>query len=273
MKISAKILRSLNIGLASAGILLAVGFAETAAAQERDPFRKPVVAAPKSKRKSVGAPGASGATKMVKPGPAPIGAPPIQQRIENYKMLRMRAAELGLPAPKPTAVLSVSEVEVTGIFRTPRGYAAMVEATPIKLSYTIYPGEKIFDGYLVAIEDNRLVFRRETKMSDGKVLTVAENKGLKLPMLDEMLVPRVETATNQTNQPAAPAVNPTVTVPAAAVPAKTATAPVLTAENKATATESLTDNSSVSTDEKASPQPRRSNNQKPVRKVHPRKSN
>ena len=68
---------------------------------------------------------------------------------------------------------------VTGIFRTPRGFAAMVEAKPIKLSYTIYPGEKFFDGQLVAIEENRLVFRKITKMSNNKFVTSVENKTLR----------------------------------------------------------------------------------------------
>ena len=74
-----------------------------------------------------------------------------------------------MPVPKVTSVLTLNEMSVTGIFRTPRGYAAMVEATPIKLSYTIYPGEKFFDGQLVAVEENRLVFRKVTKMGNGKL--------------------------------------------------------------------------------------------------------
>ncbi|HEX3101543.1 MAG TPA: hypothetical protein VHQ01_07125, partial [Pyrinomonadaceae bacterium] len=71
-----------------------------------------------------------------------------------------------------------NEMAVTGIFKTPRGYAAMVEATPIKLSYTIYPGEKFFDGQLVAVEENRLVFRKVTKVADGKFVASVENKPL-----------------------------------------------------------------------------------------------
>lgn len=55
----------------------------------------------------------------------------------------------------------------------------MVEATPIKLSYTIYPGEKFFDGQLVAVEENQLVFRRVTKMSNGKFVSSVENKLLR----------------------------------------------------------------------------------------------
>jgi hypothetical protein len=132
----------------------------------------------------------------------------------------------------------------------------MVEATPIKLSYTIYPGEKFYDGYLVAIEDNRLVFRRETKMTDGKVLTAAENKGLKVQTVNDMLVPRVETATNQS----APATNPTVTVPATAVSSSPQEQPVLTADNKSSAPETP-----VSQKEPGIKQP--------ARQVNPRKSN
>ena len=78
-----------------------------------------------------------------------------------------------------TSVLTLNEMAVTGIFKTPRGYAAMVEATPIKLSYTIYPGEKFFDGQLVAVEENRLVFRKVTKIGDGKFVASVENKPLK----------------------------------------------------------------------------------------------
>jgi hypothetical protein len=93
--------------------------------------------------------------------------------------VREQAAASGMPIPKVTSVLTLEEMTVTGIFRTPRGYAAMVEATPIKLSYTIYPGEKFFDGQLVAIEENRLVFRKIVKMSNGKFVASVENKALR----------------------------------------------------------------------------------------------
>ncbi|MDQ4123323.1 MAG: hypothetical protein M3209_17955 [Acidobacteriota bacterium] len=257
------IIRSLNFGLACAAFVLAFGAANPSVAQERDPFRKPVIAA--RKKASSKAP-VSSVKKPEKVAPTVVAAPPIQQRIENYKTLRMRAAELGLPAPKPTAVLTVSEVEVTGIFRTPRGYSAMVEATPINLSYTIYPGEKFYDGYLVAIEENRLVFRRETRMSDGKSFTVAENKGLKVPMMNDMLVPRTETAENKE---AAPTVNPTVTVPAAAAAAANNQGPVLTADNK---TKPETNGVQIVEGAKNSSPENEQPASKPTRRINPRKS-
>ena len=105
---------------------------------------------------------------VVKKNSSPTLVPSIQQRIEEYKAQKVAAMNARVAAPKPTTAFLLSEVQVVGISRTPRGYAAIVEATPIKLAYVIYPGERFYDGQLVAIEDNRLVFRRETVFSDGK---------------------------------------------------------------------------------------------------------
>src|SRR5687768_7854370 len=140
---------------------------------QRDPFIKPSfmrVRKPVTTR-----PGSGPSTSTT----VNYGAPAIESRIEYYKRLREAAAANGAPLPKVTSVLTLNEMAVTGIFKTPRGYAAMVEATPIKLSYTIYPGEKFFDGQLVAVEENRLVFRRVTKMTNGKFVASVENKTLR----------------------------------------------------------------------------------------------
>ena len=105
----------------------------------------------------------------------------IQERINAYKAQKAAAMSARMPAPKPTTALLLSEIQVIGISRTPRGYAAIVEATPIKLSYVIYPGEPFYDGQLVAIEDSRLVFRRETVFTDGRRERVVEYKPLRQP--------------------------------------------------------------------------------------------
>lgn len=127
----------------------------------RDPFRKYEPPAAKIVKSSVLAP------------------PSIQERIDRYKAQKIAAMNAQLTAPKPTTALLLGELQVIGIFRTPRGYAAMVEALPIKLSYVIYPGEKFFDGQLVAIEENRLVFRRETVWANGKRDHAVEIKPLR----------------------------------------------------------------------------------------------
>jgi hypothetical protein len=107
--------------------------------------------------------------------------PPIQVRIERYRAQKVAAAAAHVPPPKPTTALLLSEMQVTGIFRTPRGWAAMIEATPIKLSYVIYPGEAFFDGQLVAIEENSLTFRREVVWLDGRREKTTEVKPLRKP--------------------------------------------------------------------------------------------
>ena len=107
--------------------------------------------------------------------------PTIQERITQYKAQKAAAVNARMQAPKPTTALLLNEIQVIGISRSPRGYAAIVEATPIKLSYVIYPGEKFFDGQLVAIEDNRLVFRRETVFTDGRRERSVEYKPLRQP--------------------------------------------------------------------------------------------
>ncbi len=116
---------------------------------------------------------------IVKKSGAVVGTPSIQERIEQYKAQKLAAMNARVPAPKPTTAFLLSEMQVVGISRTPRGYAAIVEATPIKLAYVIYPGERFYDGQLVAIEDTRLVFRRETVYSDGKRERSVEIKPLR----------------------------------------------------------------------------------------------
>ena len=168
-----KLTRLLSLNLFAAALVLAGGnFFETAA--QRDPFSKPAWARTKDPRSGLSGPG------MKAPAAKPdYSIPGIERRIDFYKRQRENAAVAGQPLPKVTSVLTLDELAVTGIFRTPRGYAAMVEAMPIKLSYTIYPGDKFFDGQLVAVEENRLVFRRVTKVGAGKFVSAVENKPLR----------------------------------------------------------------------------------------------
>jgi len=166
--------------LLSAALLVASGFAIGVVGQEtqpkkpaaskrtfnvgRDPFRKYEPPPP-----------------MIKKIAGQVTIPSIQERITEYKQQKQAAMNARMPAPKPTTALLLSEIQVIGISRSPRGYAAIIEATPIKLSYVIYPGEPFFDGQLVAIEDNRLVFRRETVFTDGRRERAVEYKPLRQP--------------------------------------------------------------------------------------------
>ena len=176
-----KLTRFLSLSIAVAGFVFVGGHFSQVDAQVKpgvDPFKTPEWKRPKTPAN----PGSTNKTTTDKKAPpvvGPVPAPAIELRINYYKQERERLAALGQPLPKVTSVLTLEEMAITGIFKTPRGFAAMVEATPIKLSYTIYPGEKFFDGQLVAIEENRLVFRKVVKMSNGKFLSSVENKSLR----------------------------------------------------------------------------------------------
>ena len=168
---------ALSLAVLASAVLISGQLFEANA--QRDPFVKagymkkaPVGGAAVARKPGTGTTGTGPAT------PINYGAPVIESRIAYYKQLREVAAANGQPLPKVTSVLTLSELAVTGIFKTPRGYAAMVEATPIKLSYTIYPGEKFFDGQLVAVEENKLIFRKVTKTAPNKFVASVEDKPL-----------------------------------------------------------------------------------------------
>lgn len=192
--------RFLSLTLAIAGFVLVGGhFAQTNAQVKdgKDPFVTPAWKVKKNPVSPTTTTG--GKTKPEKKGPppvVPVGAPAIDLRINYYKQQRETAAANGMPIPKVTSVLTLDEMAITGIFKTPRGFAAMVEATPIKLSYTIYPGEKFFDGQLVAIEENRLVFRKVVKMTNGKFISSVENKTLRQYTVQQEVQGTVPTETN-----------------------------------------------------------------------------
>jgi len=184
MKNKSNVKRFLILSLAVAAFVLIGGNLNHTKAQcNNDPFCKPNRAKPKPQTTTTTSTTSTNTTTVTTQKPKPVISvvlpPSIEQRIEYYKRMREEAALRGEEIPKVTTVLTLDEMTVTGIFRTPRGFAAMVEAKPIRLSYTIYPGEKFFDGQLVAIEENRLVFRKITKMSNNKFVTSVENKTLR----------------------------------------------------------------------------------------------
>ena len=171
-----------KIRFTSAAIALscAFGFASTTPAQEQ----KSVVDKPSAKRVSDS--GRDPFRKFEPPRATTkrsltVAIPSIQERIAQYRAQKVAAMNARIAAPKPTTALLLSEMQVVGISRSPRGYAAIVEATPINLSYVLYPGERFYDGQLVAIEDNRLIFRRETVFTDGRRERSVEIKSLRQP--------------------------------------------------------------------------------------------
>jgi hypothetical protein len=269
--------RFLGLVLAIVGfVLIGANFSQVQA--QTDPFAKPAWAKPRVP--STGSPSTAGTGKAEKPkpaGPPPVVmvlAPGIEQRIAYYKQQREAAAMSGLEIPKVTSVLTLDEMAVIGIFRTPRGYAAMVEAKPIKLSYTIYPGEKFFDGQLVAVEENRLVFRKVTKMSNNKFIASVENKTLQKYSVEQEVqgtapvesAARVEEANNTSPAPKEANVVPN------AVPVQPAVVISPLEEMNRQPVEPAKDTAKSKTDQKDDKKADKKNGKKPVKVASNKKS-
>jgi len=174
----AKITKIIGLALTTIAFVFVSGAFMELSAQRRDPFKKN----PVYKKKKTGPRGKSSGSKKgkkVKKGKYIVSPPPLQARLNFFYQIRAEAAENNKQLPKATSILLLDEMEVSGIIKTPRGYAAMVKVAPISLSFTIYPGERFFDGQLVAIEENGLVFRKVTKWSTGKFVSSVENKSLR----------------------------------------------------------------------------------------------
>jgi hypothetical protein len=193
--------------VSTATLFGAIGLAATTAtAQEPVEAKKPATA-----EKSSGRDPFKKYAPVVKAGkaaPSRLDAPAIQVRIERYRAQKLAATNAHVAPPKPTSVLLLNEMQVIGIFRTPRGFAAMIEATPIKLSYVIYPGESFFDGQLVAIEETRLVFRRDIVWTDGRREKTVEMKPLRQANPVEAMTSAKTPATapaSESEKPAVPA--------------------------------------------------------------------
>ena len=228
MNKTAKLIRHASFAVVSAAVVLVLSGVVSA---QRDPFKKAGWATPK--KVVLGGPSKGGSSASATP--VNYGPPPIDARIEYYKRVREQAAAAGNPLPKVTSVLTIGEMAVAGIFKTPRGWAAMVQATPINLSYTIYPGEKFFDGQLVAIEENRLIFKRVTKVGDGKFVASVENKPLRQFTMREQVAGTAPTGANgvagKEDQAVASANPKSADQPQAGQSVSDGTAPVKTAKN------------------------------------------
>lgn len=70
-----------------------------------------------------------------------------------------RVARKG-PVPEGVPGLMIDEVDLTGIFQTPRGFVAQVIASNKDKSYLIREGDQLYDGDVVSITQNEVVFKQ-----------------------------------------------------------------------------------------------------------------
>lgn len=86
---------------------------------------------------------------------------PGDRRDPFKSLLAAREAE-GEAGPRPEGIpgLLIDEVIVSGIFRTPEGWVSQVQAASGDKSYLVRVGDQLYDGEIIAISANEVVFKQ-----------------------------------------------------------------------------------------------------------------
>ncbi|HEX6200594.1 MAG TPA: hypothetical protein VF150_10045 [Thermoanaerobaculia bacterium] len=83
-------------------------------------------------------------------------------RRDPFKSLLAPSKAPDLRGPRPEGIpgLLIDEVIITGIFRTQEGYVAQVQSAESEKSYLLKQGDELYDGDVVRITDNEIVFKQ-----------------------------------------------------------------------------------------------------------------
>jgi hypothetical protein len=83
-------------------------------------------------------------------------------RRDPFKSLLAAPDRPEIRGPRPEGVpgLLIDEIDLTGIFRTSKGFVAQVVASNQKKSYLLKEGDQLYDGDVVSINKNEVVFKQ-----------------------------------------------------------------------------------------------------------------
>jgi len=83
-------------------------------------------------------------------------------RRDPFKSLLIAPDRPEFRGPRPEGVpgLLIDEIDLKGIYRTARGYVAQVNASNQKKSYLLKEGDQLFDGDVIGIHKNEVVFKQ-----------------------------------------------------------------------------------------------------------------
>jgi len=156
---------------------LAVAAQTKKPAEKPRPAAKPAEAAkpPAETARPVGAPGSPGVSTAT-PGPdidqilegeeevlsgSGYSYDPGNRR-DPFKSLLASPDRPEFRGPRPEGIpgLLIDEIDLTGIFRTAKGYVAQVKAANQPRGFLLREGDQLFDGDVVSINRNEVVFKQ-----------------------------------------------------------------------------------------------------------------
>ena len=85
---------------------------------------------------------------------------PGNRRDPFRSLLAAAPRQIRGPRPPGVAGLLIDEIDVTGTFETSKGFVAQIQAQNQKKSYLLRDGEAVYDGDVLRIEKNQVVFRQ-----------------------------------------------------------------------------------------------------------------
>jgi Tfp pilus assembly protein PilP len=85
---------------------------------------------------------------------------PGNRRDPFQSLLAAEPRQIRGPRPPGVAGLLIDEIDVTGIFETSKGFVAQIQAQNQKKSYLLREGQAVYDGDVLRIEKNQVVFRQ-----------------------------------------------------------------------------------------------------------------
>ena len=83
-------------------------------------------------------------------------------RRDPFKSLLAAPDRTELRGPRPEGVpgLLIDEIDLTGVYRTSKGFVAQVKAANQKKSFLLKEGDQLYDGDVVSINRNEVVFKQ-----------------------------------------------------------------------------------------------------------------
>jgi Tfp pilus assembly protein PilP len=83
-------------------------------------------------------------------------------RRDPFKSLLAGPERAQFKGPRPEGIpgLLIDEITLTGVFHTRRGYVAQVKAANQAKSYLLREGDQLYDGDVVSINDDEVVFKQ-----------------------------------------------------------------------------------------------------------------
>ena len=83
-------------------------------------------------------------------------------RRDPFKSLLAAPDRPEIRGPRPEGVpgLLIDEIDLTGVFRTSKGFVAQVVAANQKKSYLLKEGDQLYDGDVVSISRTEVVFKQ-----------------------------------------------------------------------------------------------------------------